>query len=75
MSDTPLSLFRQGLDTLQICERLGGLANGWTEARVYNAISREKAEETALKSTTWRRSQLVRYAGYDRTTMPWSGQR
>jgi len=65
-----LELFRQGLDTTDISEHLGGRANGWTEARVYNELAKEKEEQIAIA----RARPLIRYAGYDRNTQPWSGR-
>lgn len=65
-----LELFRSGKDTIQIAEHLGGLANGWTEARVYNAIAKEKADELKRKASM----PLVRYAGYERSSQPWGGR-
>ena len=70
MTKSALELFREGFDTLQISEHLGGLANGWTEARVYNAIAKEKADELKRKASM----TLVRYAGYERSAMPWGGR-
>jgi hypothetical protein len=65
-----LELFRTGKDTLQIAEHLGGLAKGWTEAKVYNAIAKEKADELKRKASM----PLVRYAGYERSSQPWGGR-
>lgn len=63
-------LLKSGLDTVEIAEALGGLANGWTESKVYNAMAREK--EAELK----RRAALpkIRYAGYERGSPQWSGR-
>ena len=65
-----IDLFREGMDTLQIAEHLGGVSKGWTESRVYNAMAKEK--EIDLK----RRAALpkVRYAGYERGAVPWGGR-
>ena len=57
MTKSALELFREGLDTLQIAEHLGGLAKGWTEARVYNAMRKERNVPKTL--------QVVKYAGHD----------
>lgn len=67
---TPLELFRSGMDTIQIAEHLGGRANGWTEARAYNQIAKEKADELKRKASM----PLVRYAGYERSSQPWGGR-
>ncbi|QIG75053.1 hypothetical protein EVC14_055 [Rhizobium phage RHph_I3_18] len=65
-----IDLLKSGLDTVEIAEHLGGLANGWSESKVYNAMAREKAAE--LK----RRAALpkIRYAGYERGSVTWGGR-
>ena len=65
-----IDLFRQGMDTAQISEHLGGLATGWTEALVYNQIADEKKEERAIAASR----PLIRYAGHDRHTKAWGGR-
>jgi hypothetical protein len=77
MTNDPLTLFRDGLDTTDICERLGGIKKGWTEAKVYNAIARAKADGREQNTTTAPVAYappLVKYAGYDPNTVPWAGR-
>jgi hypothetical protein len=72
-----LTLFRSGMDPIEICERLGGIKKGWTEAKVYNAISRAKADEREQNATCAPIAYappLIPYAGYDRNTVPWAGR-
>lgn len=65
-----LDLFHQGMDTLDIAEHLGGVSNGWTEARVYNALAKEKEAELKRKAAL----PKIRYAGYERNSVPWGGR-
>jgi hypothetical protein len=58
------------MDMAQIAGHLGGLAEGWSEALVYNQIADEKKEERALSASR----PLVRYAGHDRLTKAWGGR-
>lgn len=53
---TPLKLFRQGYDTIEIAAYLG-----CTEATAANLIHREKEAERATADTS---RSLIRYAGY-----------
>lgn len=72
MTQKLLDLFRQphNMNTAQIAEHLGGLAQGWTEALVYNQISDEKKEERAIAASR----PLIRYAGHERHTKAWGGR-
>lgn len=65
-----IDLFKQDMDTIAIAEHLGGMANGWTEARVYNTLAKERAKEELDKL----QRPLIRYAGHDRHTKAWGGR-
>jgi hypothetical protein len=59
MSNQPrcIDLFREGLDTAQIAEHLGGASKGWTEARVYNEMRKERH----LPKEHWHFAKRVTY--------------
>jgi hypothetical protein len=57
MTKSALELFREGLDTIQIAEHLGGVSKGWSEARVYNAMRKERNVPKVL--------EIVKFAGHD----------
>ncbi len=52
-----IDLLKSGLDTVEIAEALGGVAKGWSEARVYNEIRKERNVPKTL--------HVVKYAGHD----------
>lgn len=75
MTQKLLDLFREphNMDTAQIAAHLGGAVAGWTEARVYNEIAKEKATETA-QGPSYAKPKLIRYAGFDRSSMALGGR-
>jgi hypothetical protein len=54
---TPLDLFREGLDTVEIAEHLGGVAKGFTESRVYNEMRKERG----IPKEHWHFAERVTY--------------
>jgi hypothetical protein len=52
-----IDLFHHGLDTIAIAEHLGGASKGWTEARVYNEMRKERH----LPKEHWHLAKRVTY--------------
>ena len=74
-----IDLMKSGLDTVQIAEHLGGVSKGWSEARVYNEMRKErkipKVPEHSGDPITYHPPKgAIKFAGHDASERAWGGR-